>query len=169
MVAIAAVGLLGGAAQVEAHGGGFHIGGAPHGGRPHVMAPSAVPLNPGAITPAAIQAGAFHAVAPPETERPRDDLVQHDFRQDRDFGQDRGLRHDRDRFGADVRIGFPGGAVNFAPRPPRRSIPVLYNYYYGAGDNYYSNAASDYGAPACPGWRWDASSQTRVWTDNCQG
>jgi hypothetical protein len=160
MVAIAAVGLLGGVAQVDAHGGGFHGGGAPH-----VMAPPAIPLNPAAITPAAIQAGAFHTVAP-EAERPRDDLVQHDFRQDRD------VRHDRDGFGAQgVRIGFPGGGVNFAPRPPSRAIPVLYNYYYGASDNYYSNAASDYGAAAdaCPGWRWDASSQTRVWTDNCQG
>ena len=139
LVAIAAVGLLGGVAQVDAHGGGFHGGGAPRGG--------------GAITSAAVQAGAFHTVSP-EVDRPRDDLVQHDFRQDRDF------RHDRDRFGAQgVRIGFPGGGVNFAPRPPSRAIPVLYNYYYGASDNYYSNPASDYdtSAQACPGAGRDAS------------
>jgi len=165
MVAIAAVGLLGGVAQVDAHGGGFHgggapRGGAPHGGAPHVMAPPAIPLSPGAITSAAVQAGAFHTVAP-EVDRPRDDLVQHDFRQDRDF------RHDRDRFGAQgVRIGFPGGGVNFAPRPPSRAIPVLYNYYYGAGDNYYSNPASDYdtSAQACPGAGRDASSRM----DDCR-
>jgi hypothetical protein len=161
MVAIAAICLLGAVAQVDAHGGGFHGGRGALGGAPRIMAPHAMPLNPAAITPAAIQAGAFHAVAP-EADRPRDEFVQHDFRQDRDF------RRDRDGFG--VRIGFPGGGVNLAPRPPRRAIPVLYNYYYGASDNYYSNAASDYdtSSQACPGWRWDASSQTRVWVDNCR-
>jgi hypothetical protein len=164
MVAVAAIGLLGGVAQVDAHGGGFS-GGASHGGAPHMgVAPPVFTHGPGSIAPIPPHDGPNYAVA-----RPRDEAVQHDFRQDR--GQDRDFRQDRDRFGSPgVRIGFPGGSISFAPRPPRRAIPVLYNYYYGGANNYYSNVASDYGAPTapCSGWGWDASGQTRVWIDNCQ-
>ncbi len=176
MAAIAAIGLLGSVAQVEAHGGGFggggfRGGGAFHGGVRHVMAPHGFPaLNQAAITPAAIQAGAFNSAAP-QRIRPRDEFVQHDFSQNREFSQNRDFRHDHDGFaGQGVRIGFPGGAVNFAPRPPRRSIPVLYNYYYSAGGGYYSDAASTYNSPAsCAGWGWDQTGRIRVWVDNCQG
>jgi hypothetical protein len=177
MTAIVAIALLGGAAQVDARGGGFvggvFHGGAFHGGAPHGMAPLITTHGPGSIAPIPPHNGPLYAVAP--TDRRGDDRVQHDFRRDGDFRQDgdfrRDFRHDRDRFdGSGRRFGFPGGAINFAPRPPSRAIPVLYNYYYGASDNYYSNVASDYGAApaACPGWRWDASGQARVWTDNCQ-
>ncbi len=176
---VAAIGLLGGAAQVDARGGGF-IGGAFHGGMfhggpPHGMAPLTTHAPP-AIGLVPSPGAPLYAVAPPD--RRGDDGVRHDFhhdgdlRQDGDFRRDSDFQRNRDRFdGAGRRIGFPGGAINFAPRPPSRAVPVLYNFYYGASDNYYSNVVSDYGATAaaCPGWRWDVSSQTRVWTDSCRG
>jgi hypothetical protein len=167
MAAIAAIGLLGVVPQVNARGGGAHGGGAPHGAGPHMMASPAFTHGPGSIAPVPPHDGPLYAVAP--TDRANDG-VRHDFRQD-DRRQDGAFGQDRDRFGAaGVRIGFPGGSINFAPRPPRRSIPVLYNYYYGGGGNYYSNVTSDYGAPAapCSGWGWDPSTQTRVWLDDCQ-
>jgi hypothetical protein len=151
MAVLAAIGLLGGAAQVDARGGGF-VGGAFHGGAPHGMAPLIIPHGPGSIAPIPPHNGPLYAVAP--TDHRGDDRVQHDFRRDADFRQDGDFRHDRDGFDrSGRRIGFPGGAINFAPRPSNRAIPVLYNYYDGASDNYYSNVVSDYGATAdaCPG------------------
>jgi len=149
---VAAIGLLGGAAQVDARGGGF-IGGAFHGGAPHGMGfhgvgPLITTHGPGSIAPLPPHDGPAYAVAP--TDRANEG-VRHDFRQDGDFQRAGDFRRDRDRFGAPgARIGFPGGAINFAPRPPSRAIPVLYNYYYGASDNYYSNVVSSYGVPADP-------------------
>lgn len=170
LAVIAAIGLLGGVAEVDAHGGGFHAGAGLHGAGAHFMgrpasapAPASTGLAPRPGTP-------LYAAAPPD--RRDEDGARHDFQQDAHFDRDRDFRRDRDGIGVPGgRIGFPGGAISFAPQPPSRAIPVLYNYYYGVGDSYYSNVASDYGAPAnaCPGWRWDASAQARVWTENCQG
>jgi hypothetical protein len=151
---VAAIALLGGAAQVDARGGGFVGGGAFHGGAPHGMAPPIAPHGPQSIAPIPPHDGPLYMVAPPD--RRGDDQVQHDFRRDGDFRQDGGFRRDRDRFGVPG-IGFSGGDTGFISRPSRRAVPVLYNYYYSASDNYYSNAASDYGAPAatCPDGRQD--------------
>jgi hypothetical protein len=177
---VTGISLLGAGAQVDAHGGGgfiaFHGGGF-HGGfagAPRFRAPIAPAASAvaAATTPAAVQFG----------------VRRTDFRDDR--GQDRdfnnGFRRDdggfgRDGFGRDgfrnrFRNGFGsgllGGDVGFAPTPQRlsRGRPVL-NYYYSAGDNYYSNPVSDYYAAgdACPGWRWDPASQTRVWVEACRG
>ncbi|HEX4197992.1 MAG TPA: hypothetical protein VHZ26_11180 [Caulobacteraceae bacterium] len=170
LAAVAAIGLLGGVAQVDARGGGFHGGGASHGDAARFMGRPASTHRPASAGLTPPPGAPLYAVA--AAERRGDDEAGHDFRQDGDFGRDRDFRRDRDRIGVPGdRIGFPGGAINFAPRPPSRAIPVLYNYYYGVGDSYYSNVPSDYGAPAnaCPGWRSDASSQTRDWPDNCQG
>jgi len=153
---VAVIALLGGAAQVDAHGGGFVGGGAFHGGGRHGMAPPASALAP-ASTFAPPHDGPLYASPPPE--RRDDDQVQHDFRrddrQDGDFRQD--FRRGRDRFGSPG-IGFSGGDTGFAPVPSHRAVPVLYNYYYATGANYYSNVVSDYGAPApaCPDGRQDS-------------
>jgi hypothetical protein len=168
---VAAIALLGGAAQVDARGGGFVSGGGFHGGAFHVGAPHGLPTlitthGPGSIAPIPPHDGPLYAVAP--TDRFGEHQVQHDFRRDGDFRregdfrQDGDFRRDRDRFGArGASIGFSGSDTGFISRPSRRAIPVLYNYYYSAGGNYYSNVASDYGAPAttCPDGR----------QDNCQG
>jgi hypothetical protein len=175
---VTGISLLGAGAQVDAHGGGGGFsfnGGGFHGGGFHTFAPRGrAPIAPAisavaaATTPAAVQ----FAVRPA-------------FRDGR--GQDRGFndgfgRGDgpfgRDGFGNRFRNGFGsgllGGDVGFAPTPQRISRgfrrPVL-NYYYSVGDNYYSNPVSDYysSADACPGWRWDPSSQTRVWVETCRG
>jgi hypothetical protein len=139
ILAIATIGLLGGAAQVSAHGGGFH------GGGPHMIGRPIFTHGPGSVLPIPSPA---YAVARPDS----DQGVRHDFRQD-DGRRDMEFRRDQDRFGAPLgRIGFPGGSINFAPRPPRQVTPVLYNYYYGPSSNYYSNVVSTYGVPAdaCP-------------------
>jgi hypothetical protein len=157
---VAAIALLGGAAQVDARGGGF-IGGAFHAGAPHGMPPLITTHGPGSIAPIPLHDGPAYAVAP--TDRFGDDQVQHDVRRDDrqdNFHHDRDFR--RDRIGAPgASIGFSGGQTGFISRPSSRTVPVLYNYYYGASDNYYSNVRSDYGAPApaCPDER----------RDNCQG
>jgi hypothetical protein len=142
---VAAIALLGGAAQGDARGGGIVIGGAFHGGARHGMTPPASSFAP-ASTFAPPHQGPLYASPPPERH---DDQVQHDFRRDGDFRQDGDFRRGRDRFGSPG-IGFSGGDTGFVSVPSRRAIPVLYNYYYGASDNYYSNVPSDYGAPATP-------------------
>jgi hypothetical protein len=147
---VAAVALLGGAAQVDAHGGGF-VGGPFHGGAPRGMAPPITTPPPASIAPIPPHGDPLYMAPPPE--RQGDDQVQHDFRRDGDVPQD--VRRGRERFGAP--IGFSGGDTGFIARPTSRAIPVLYNYYYGASGSYYSNVVSDYGAPetACPDGRQD--------------
>jgi hypothetical protein len=153
---VMAIGLLGGAAQVDARSGGFVSGGGSHGGAPHGIPPLITTHGPGSIAPIPPHDGPAYAVAP--TDRFGDDQVRHDVqRDDRQdgFHHDGDFRRDRDRFGAP--IGFSGGDTGFISRPSSRAIPVLYNYYYTAGGNYYSNVNSDYGAPApaCPDDRQD--------------
>jgi hypothetical protein len=173
---ITAISLLGGVAQVDAtgHGGGFQggfhggFGGGSHGGfhggfqgrGGRAPAPHAIGLNPGAITPAAVESGAFHTVAPPQ-ERDRE----------RRHGFDRGPGRDAHFLAAQgFRTGFRRPGPAFAPMGARRERPV-YNYYYATGGSYYSNPPSDYYAQSsgCAGWRWDAASQMRVASDDCQG
>jgi hypothetical protein len=142
---IAAIGLLGGAAQVDARGGGF-VGGAFH-GAPRGVPPLITTHGPGSIAPIPPHDGPSYAVAP--TDRFGDDQVRRDFRRDDRQGGD--FRRDRDRFGrSNASIGFSGSDTGFISRPSHQRIPVLYNYYYSAGGNYYSNVASDYGAPLTP-------------------
>jgi len=145
LAVVAAIGLLGGAAQVDAHGGGFISGGF-HGGVPRGVPPLITTHGPGSIAPIPPHDGPLYAVAP--TDRRGDDQVQHDFR--RDDRQDGDFRRDRDRFGAPASIGFSGSDTGFISRPSRQRIPVLYNYYSATGGNYYSNVASDYGTPMAP-------------------
>jgi len=150
---VAAIALLGGAAQVDARGGGFVSGGGSHGGAPHGLPPLVTTHGPGSIAPIPPNDGPLYAVAP--TDRRGDDQVRHDFQ--RDDRQDGDFRRDRGRLGAPAGIGFSGSDTGFISRPSHQPIPVLYNYYYASGGNYYSNVRSDYGSPAaaCPDGRQD--------------
>lgn len=152
LAVVATIGLLGGAAQVDAHGGGFVSGGF-HGGAPHGPPPLITTHGPGSIAPIPPHDGPLYAVAP--TDRRADGQVRHDFQ--RDDRQDGDFQRDRSRFGAPASIGFSGSQTGFISRPSHQPAPVLYNYYYASGGNYYSNVRSDYGMPAapCPDGRQD--------------